>query len=291
MATLRACTPPDLVDFLNSGEPFFRANLLTLTLVSGLVIRATDYDHIPVVSGTLGTFADDLMFSRSSITHRKGVEVDSMELVIYPRASNFGTSEQQVALAASGALDFAKVQLDVAIFTAAAPTTLRGTFNWFTGKVADISDLSAARIALSVKTELSRLDIMMPRNLIQPGCLNTLFDQGCGLLETAWRSTGTVTSVNADGSLNTTLSNPTGYLDGGRLVVTSGDNAQVVRKIKNNVAGVLHLFAPLVFPVTAGTTIRVNPGCPKTKDVCASKFSNGARFRGFPYVPTPETIL
>lgn len=288
---LRVCDPPNLIDFLNSREPFLRANLLTLTLASGTVVRLTDYD-VPVVSANLGTFNHQgPLFKRSNLTHRKGVEVDSMTLTVTPDPADLLGPTPWLRSIRAGALDYATVQLDIAIFEVATPTVLKGTFNFFYGKVADIPETGAMGARIECKSELSRLGILMPRNVVQPGCLNTLFDVACGLAEASFRSTGTVTAINPDGSLDTTLVNATGTLDEGRLVITSGDNSNVVRKIKRNVSGDLYLFAPFVFPITPGTTIRVNPGCPKTKDVCNSRFGNQNRFRGFPYVPTPETVL
>lgn len=291
MSLLRTTTPPELVDLLNSGVPVFKADLLTLTLVSGTVIRLTSYDA-PVVSPSLGTFLPGSpLFKRSLVTHKRGVEVDTMNITITPRETDLlGTTPWFKSIRA-GALDYAKVRLDVAVFEVDTPTVLAGTFNWFTGNVAEIGDLTTMGVEIECQSILNRLDILMPRNLIQPGCLNTLFDQSCGLLESNFRTTGTISAVNGNGSLATGLAQASGYFDSGRLVITSGDNNNVVRKIKTNVSGDLFLFAPFVFPIVPGTTFRVNPGCPKTKDVCISKFSNGSRFRGFPYVPTPETVL
>ena len=47
---------------------------------------------------------------------------------------------------------------------------------------------------------------------------------------------------------------------------------------------------PLPNVPAVGDTFSVFPGCDKTKTTCAGKFSNIARFRGFPFVPVPETI-
>lgn len=291
MSMLRVCDPGSLVTFLNSGAPFNKANLLTITLVSGTVIRLTDYDS-PVVSTALGTFpTTGPLFKRSGITHRRGVEVDGMQLTLSPRPGDLLAGVPWLTSIRAGALDYATVKLDVAIFELATPTVLKGTFNWFYGNVADIPEWTTMGVSIECKSELARLDIQMPRNLIQPGCLNTLFDKACTLDEVAARVTGTVSAVNGDGSLQTGLAQATGFFDEGVLTITSGNNNNVVRKVKRQVSGALYLFAPFVFPVLAGTTFRVTPGCPKTKTVCNSKFSNVVNFRGFPYVPTPETVL
>lgn len=288
---LRACDPPSLVTFLNSGVPFNRANLLTLTLASGVVVRLTDYD-IDVNWPAQGVYSHaGPMFKRSMVTHRRGVEVDSLTLTLMPASTDLLNGVSWMTSIRAGVLDYAKVSLDIAIFDVQTPTVLEGVFNWFYGSVAEIPEWGVMGARVECKSDSSRLDILMPRNLIQAGCLHTLFDLGCGLSEAANRTTGTISSVAGDGSLVTGLGSATGTFDEGRLVITSGDNTGVARKIKRQVTTNLYLFAPFVFPIAPGTTFYVTPGCDKTKDTCNTKFSNVVNFRGFPYVPLPEAVL
>lgn len=284
------CTPNTLPTYLNSGAPFRPVNLITLTLQSGVVLRYTDHD-VDLTVSWLGAYSHALVFKRSDITRQLGVQVDTLTLEVMPAATDLIGSTPWLVAAQAGALDFAAVQLDVGIIDLASGA-LQGTFTWFVGDVGSLGDISAANVKLNCKSFTARLDIQMPRNLVQPGCLNTLFSEPCGLVETAWRSSGTVASVAADQcSFGSGLAQAAGYFDGGRLTITSGPNANVVRRIKSFAAGGgVTLFAPLVWPLTVGTTFVVSPGCPKTASVCASRFGNVVNFRGLPYVPTPETV-
>ena len=284
-------TPGTLPTYLNSGAPFRPVNLLTITLQSGVVLRYTDHDVDLPVAWLGGTFSHALVFKRSDITRQIGVQVDVLTIDVMPADTDLIGSTPWLVGAQAGALDFADVQLDVGIIDLAS-SALQGTFTWFVGSVATLGDISAASVKLNAKSFTARLDVQMPRNLVQPGCLNTLFSPPCGLVETAWRSTGTISAVASDQcSFSTGLAQAAGYFDGGRLTITSGPNANVVRRIKGFAAGGgVTLFAPLVWPLTVGTTFAVSPGCPKTASVCASRFSNLVNFRGLPYVPTPETV-
>ena len=48
------------------------------------------------------------------------------------------------------------------------------------------------------------------------------------------------------------------------------------------------LVTPLAFPPATGDTFTVSPGCARTTAACAG-FSNSTRFRGCPFIPSPET--
>lgn len=288
---MRATDPPELITFLNTGAPFNKANLLTITLQSGSVIRITDYE-VDVTSANLGTFSHSgPLFTKSDITHKRGVEVGTMTLIVSPKDTDLVDGIPWMVALQAGAFDYATVSLDVAIFDVTAPLVLKGTFNWFYGQIDEVPDVGLMAAELSVKSQLQRLDILMPRNQIQPGCLNTLFDLGCTLRRSDWELSRAINSVNTDGSLVTTITNGNGYYDEGRVTITSGQNTNAVRKIKQQVGGTLYLFSPFVFPIAAGTSCKVTPGCPKTQSACTTKFNNVVNFRGMPFVPVPETVL
>jgi hypothetical protein len=56
--------------------------------------------------------------------------------------------------------------------------------------------------------------------------------------------------------------------------------------------GTIALLAPFPNAAAAGDAFTIYPGCDKTLDAngCA-KFANTARFKGYPYVPDPQTAV
>ncbi|MCU0624551.1 MAG: phage BR0599 family protein, partial [Gemmatimonadaceae bacterium] len=80
--------------------------------------------------------------------------------------------------------------------------------------------------------------------------------------------------------------------DLGIVRFTSGALSGVSRVVRSHVqsGGVLRLVAPLPAAPAPGDGIAVTPGCDKRQATCSSKFSNLARFRGYPYIPVPETL-
>jgi uncharacterized phage protein (TIGR02218 family) len=178
---------------------------------------------------------------------------------------------------------------NVAVDMQAAPIAV---FPMFTGYTANVVKGGQSHVELKVRSALARLNTNMPRNYYQPGCLWTLFDQGCTLLKGAYAVTGT---VGAGPSLTTIpvtggIAVPTGA-DGianygqGRLQFTSGVNDGLQVLIDNNDASNLYLAYVLNDLPAEGDQITYFPGCSKAFNTCKLKFNNQANFRGFDKVP------
>jgi uncharacterized phage protein (TIGR02218 family) len=162
----------------------------------------------------------------------------------------------------------------------------------FTGYTSTIGKGGASHVELKVKSALVKLNVNMPRNYYQPGCLWTLFDQGCTLVKSAFAVNATIASgptaltipvsggvspaVGADGNPNFAQ---------GRLMFTSGVNENLQVLIDTNDSNGLTLAYPLNDVPNAGDTITFYPGCSKTFVTCGAKFNNTANFRGFDKVP------
>lgn len=290
---MRTLYPSNLIDFLNSGVPSQRVDLWTFSLQSGTVLRFVDHEY-PLTRTQDGvTFSrTGPIIERTGVEQRRGLGASELTLTISATATDYvyGTVPWLSALAA-GVFDYADVTLDVGVLEIGAPTVLKGWYNWFEGSVDTIPTVSMMSAEVRVTNYVSRLKLLMPRNLVSPGCLNTLYDKACSVSKSTWTKTGTVTGVNSDGSLVCSITGGTPATDAyneGTFVFTSGNNANVTRKIKRNVSGTFYFFGGAPFTVSPGDTISVRPGCAKTRTACAVF---GGRFRGFPYVPTPETIL
>jgi uncharacterized phage protein (TIGR02218 family) len=63
------------------------------------------------------------------------------------------------------------------------------------------------------------------------------------------------------------------------------------RSLKAYASGALQLFSPLPVAPAVGDTFSIFPGCDKTMATCQNKYSNVVHFRGFPFIPTPETAV
>jgi uncharacterized phage protein (TIGR02218 family) len=161
------------------------------------------------------------------------------------------------------------------------------TIHLFEGRVAAV-DPTHTEVKIQVKSLLEILDSAWPRNLYQPACCHQVYGTGCGLARASYQTNATATG-GTNTRINWATGRPAGYFDQGVIVFTSGNNSGARRTIKKSDASGLDISLPLPFPAASGNTFQIVPGCDKTHITCNNKFGNLARFRGFPWVPPPET--
>lgn len=280
-----------LIALLNSSTAFLMADLYTITLVGGAVLRWTNVDSTLIVSGN--TFNVGPLISRGSTRLQAGIEVDSLRVTLSADASVMINGVPLVAFAAAGGLDGARLQLE-RVFMPAPGDTSAGTILLFGGRVSDVV-CKRFEVELEAKSDTELLDVQMPRILYQPACANTLYDSPCALARAAWVINGTAQGVLAgNATVVHALAQATGYFDLGVMTFTSGANNGVSRTVKSYVNAIGNKGITTVRPwpgvVSAGDTFQIVPGCDKTQATCKNKFNNLANFRGFPYVPAPETV-
>lgn len=229
----------------------------------------------------------------------KGLSVDEQTITFYADSSDILTNGVPVIQTiGAGLLDGARFEQRRAFFDPATwpsrpgdPNKAVGTVILFAGRTTVAEEVGRTSAKMKVKSDLSLLDVDMPRNLYQPSCLNTLYDGMCGLKKTLFL----VPAVAATGSSASIVlwSNTyaASYFAQGVLKFTSGANKGQSRPIRASGTTGITLAYPLQFAPANGDTFIVYPGCDHTKATCGTKFLNDRNFRGFPYVPPPETAV
>lgn len=276
-----------LIALLNSQQ-FLMADLLTITTIGGAIYRYTSADVDLSVGGNLFS-ASGVRFKRGTTRTVIGIEVDTLDLTLYASATDMLGALPILAALNNGGLDGAAVKLE-RVFMATFGDTSAGTVVLFAGRVAECQ-FGRTEARLSVKSDLEILNIKMPRNLYAPNCIHTLFDAGCGLSKGGFGVAGTTIAGGTKTVIPCSLIQAAGYFDQGTITFTSGANAGVTRNIKSYAVGSVTLNYPLSNAPGIGDAFTAWPGCDKTQATCAAKFGNLANFRGFPYIPTPETAL
>ena len=274
---------------LLANNVFLMADLLTITTSGGAIFRLTSCDIDLVVSGN--TFLhDSIQFKRGKTRIVVGIEVDTLDLTLFAVPSQTIGGIPALAAISNGYFDGATVELE-RVFMATWGDTSAGTIKLFKGRVSECS-VKRTEAQLTVKSALELLNIMMPRNLYMPGCQHTLFAAGCGLSKASFQSTGTVTIDGLTSSFDTNITAATGFFDQGTIEFTSGLNTGVIRNVKSQASsGDIFINYPLPNAAKIGDQFKIFPGCDKTQATCTAKFNNIAGFRGFPFIPMPETSL
>lgn len=274
-----------LIAHLNSAQQFIMADLYEITMVNGSVLSYTSWDVDVSDSGNTYS-ANSVMIERSRVRTVLGVEVDTLDLTIYPHATDMVNSKTFLQACSNGSLDGATITMRRAFLDGNFANI--GSFINFSGRISNMS-MSRDQIEITVKSDLELLNVQLPRHLYQSTCLHTLYDGGCGLNRANWVKNLTVSSYSGN-AITCSDTSAAGYFDLGYIEFTSGNLTGVRRTIKSNTVGVINLLSPLPFSPAVGDAFKAYAGCDKTMATCASKFNNKTYgFQAFPFIPVPET--
>ena len=227
--------------------------------------------------------------SRSGIKCSLDLSVDTVEVSIFGSATDLVLGLPFPQFAVNGGFDGATVSID-RCFMATYGDTSAGVVNLFFGNVSEVKP-SRSAVVLTVSSQLELLNLDMPRNVLSPGCIHSLFDTGCALTQANYAQYDWVSSGSALTIESTGLNLPSGYFTQGTMLFTSGANAGATATVKQhtlaNGVNTFALMTPLNAAPAVGDNFTVFPGCDKTMATCQSRFNNLNNFRGWPFVPSP----
>lgn len=274
-----------LIALLNGSQQFMMADLYTLTLIGGGVYRYTSWDGDQTWGGNVFSSVGGL-FKRSNVRTIIGCEVDELNFTVTAAPTLLIAGVPFLQAVRTGLLDGAMLLLERAFMS--VPPAVVGTLIHFDGKMSTAT-VSRNEASPKIKSFLELLNVAMPRNLYQPGCLHTLFDVDCTLTKSAWKVSSSILAGSTAALLNVSVVQAAGWFSLGTVTFTSGANAGLSRTVKQHVSGQLQLILPLPVAPTVGDTFDAYPGCDKMQATCSAKFSNVAHFRAMPFIPVPET--
>lgn len=275
---------------LLDADQFLMADLYTITTIQGDEYRFTNYDFDLIVANKVYR-ADGPIIERDGINQSLGVEVDNLSVTIYATDETLFDGVPIIQAFHNGILDGATFKLERVFMDINTPTnTSAGAITLFEGSLIE-PEFDRNQIHVNVASDTDVLNLKMPRNLYQPSCLNTLFDSGCGLLNTDYM---VETKIGANSTLNRILCDlqqPQGWFTQGVVEFTKGVNRGIKRTVRLHESGALLLTLPLLDMPAVGEVIKVYPGCDKRLETCDNRFENRDRFRGAPFIPVPETAV
>jgi uncharacterized phage protein (TIGR02218 family) len=284
-----------LIAYLNAARASADAQLLMadaflFTLKNGNTLGYTNIDVTFAYDGQI-YLANSILIDGLKYKAAVGLEVDQQQITVGARATDTITGGAPFLQALrDGAFDGCEIVRYRVFFSDRLGGTVVGAAMLFKGRLGTIDEIGRTSAKLTVNSDLVLLDIDMPRNIYQPTCLHTLYDSGCTLTKASF---GTAGSVGA-GSTASIIYWPGANANfaQGTLSFTSGVNSGVTTTVGSAVAGsALNLIYPLQSPPQAGDAFTVYFGCDHTPATCQVKFNNLVNFRGFPYVPPPQTAI
>ena len=281
-----------LTTLLNSGVDFEMADLWTLTLSGGTVIRWCGADK-PLTTPDARVFPLGPAINRSKISHKTGLVVSTMEAIVMAYDTDLINGVPIIPFVRGHGLDGASIMLEKA-FLPDWNSAITATLIDFAGRVTSIKNVGSTEFTLTASSWMVLLSTNIGPNLFQPSCLHTTFDAGCGLTKASFATSGAVAAgTPTTSAFNTNLTAADNYFTQGQIVFTSGVNNGLSRSIKSHLhaSGALTLPFPLPNAPGVGDTFTVYPGDDHTMATCSGKFSNLVHFRAFPFIPVPETAL
>lgn len=163
----------------------------------------------------------------------------------------------------------------------------------FQGAVAEVdADRSLATFLINDYRDL--LSQQLPRNLFAASCANTFGDASCTVVIANFSENGVIQTGTTQTSISTTLTRASDYYDMGKIKFTSGVLTGLsfgVSMWKQGVPGIITPIQALPKLPAVGDQFTIFPGCDKMFTGGCTKYNNTPNFRGFPYVPAPETAL
>lgn len=233
----------------------------------------------------------DPIVKRTGSENAVGVEVASLGVTLFPSENSTINGVAAAAFALSGGFDGANIVVD-RVYAADWVSDPAGNLNVFTGHIGDV-EVVGTRIELDCKDDRELLNMQIPRNLYMAQCMHTLYDSGCKLAAANFTVSGNVGSGSTRYAVTSNLTANAGTYDLGIITVTSGPMANLTRTVKAYYAnGLVEVSFPLPQAPSAGVTFSILPGCDKTRTTCNGPlFNNELNFRGYPYIPVPETTF
>lgn len=285
-----------LVTWLNSNRLALPVDMWTIALLGSTVLRYSGGDAPITVAGLTWGLGPGLQ--RGQRRQTIGVSVDTLSLKVLADSDVLVGGVPFLQALAKGVFSGATVKLERAFLDTAG--VCRGVVPDFYGRVGAIS-VGRSGATVEVRSHAELLDVMIPGDVYQPGCRNTVFDPQCGLSSTAFTVTGAASTAGdatrrvIASTSAATIAKPATWADLGVLKFTTGPNFNISRTVRSHalLAGTATIVVvyPFPFPISAGDAFTLRAGCNKSKDGdCATKFSNLAGFRGEPYIPAPETV-
>jgi len=250
-------------------------------------LRYTSADGNVTVSGNTFVSVGAPGLKRGPTKLQIGVEVDTLEITFLVNAGIEINGMPLAQFAQQGGFDGARIKLE-RVFMGTWGDTSAGSLVNFVGRVADV-ECTRTEVRLIINSDLELLNIALPRNIYQAGCIHSLYDNGCALQSAAFTANGAVTSGSTVSSINCNLAAGAAYYELGTISFTSGANTGLTRAVKSYTTGNVVPSIPLPEAPVAGDLFVIKPGCDKLADTCDTKFANLGNFRGYPTIPVPET--
>lgn len=276
---MKAATPA-LITLLATVRQYHFEDVATFELAAGNFSISSDRSNAAITAP---------IFKRGGVRTQIGAEVSQISVDLLCNANTLVMNLPAMSFAYDGGFDGANM-VCVRYIRANASANIAGNQVIFAGRVSDL-DVDAGGIHMTVMSEMELLNMQLPRNMFQAGCLHDVYDPDCGVVTASFEQTAHVAANTSTlYQLSSNLSVPTDKYALGTMVMTGGAMNGLTRTVKSNTSnGTIVPVLPFPSVPVFGDTFTIKPGCDKTFNTCTNVFNNANNFRGYEFIPTPET--
>lgn len=259
-------TAPE-VQALIATRNFMRADVYIFNLNGGGTLYYGGHDrdisfngNVYPCGGATGPYFDRKS-NKAKLHQKYGVQTDTLVVDVLPgSATVFGAPFIQACT--SGQFDAALVTV-YRVYMDLTGKVIGGR-RVFDGRVAEV-DAGRSIVTFTLNSYLELLNQMFPRNVIQPGCLNNVYDPLCGANPADFQVNGTVGGGSTSSSIVATLTLPiAGYFNQGKVVFTSGVLNGLSRSVQTADSSGFQVVPSFPSAPAPGDTFEIFPGCDRS---------------------------
>ena len=284
-----------------ASRQFYTADLYQFTLATGQVLYYAgggaqvdiSYNGQTWICGEVaqGPYFDR-KDNKAKVSWRLGSGNDSLTMDIIPGTAQI-VGLNWLDAVRCGIFDAADFQLYRAFMTTYGVVQTGCAVLMFQGRVAEV-DADRAISTFTINDYRELFTQQWPINLFAASCMNSFGDASCTVPISSFSEEGPVLSGSTAAAINATLVQASDYYDNGKIIFQSGAMAGLAFGVNTWTQGTPGVIVPAQslpkVPAT-GDTFRIYPGCDKSLGGGCTRYNNTANFRGFPYIPSPETAL
>ena len=264
------------------------SELYKIVLTNGVTAYFTSHDKAITYDSQSYT---PIPIKRGNIGYHSDLQVDKVDITFGIVGVTLGTEALSIpTIVTRGYLKNSHVYIYIVDWSTSPATLLETRFNGYV--TGDIS-YDAGSITLSCGSLLDRLSEKIPKPIYSEQCNHNIYDTYCGLVETDWQETGTVTggtTLTIIAAVFAFTNKAEGYWHKGYIEFTSGDNNGVRHSIKKHYDGYVTMNLPFPYTPSPGDTFKAAPGCGGSGAICHTTFNNYANSLLFEYIPKPEVL-
>jgi len=278
-------TLPDSLAETLKAPVLFQTTLWKITREDGTILRFTDHDVLVSFEGD--DFTPVGGFNQSATQAEGGLRKRNKELLGVLDASYITHDDLRAGLYDNATI--AEYLVDWRAPWAGAIAESEYTIGemLFTGEAWEAN-------LIGLTARLSRAH----GRIFTRECGTWVFSTLCGLTDTSWKFTGTISSIVTQRRKfrTSTLGSPAkadDWFNFGKFEWTSGANTGVISEVKTYIQTNSEIELQLATPhdIVATDAFTIWTGCPRDPDTCKDRFSNLVNFRGHPFIPGSDRAL